>query len=153
MNSVDTVFLKKKELLRSTLGFLNALKSEVPFDLAKKISDAAFSNYMISVYEEVLHDTPPGSQGRFDAFRNFYNLYSKNCSYCEVLTSRRNLLIVKYTRCPLIEILKHENLFEFSSSSCRSDDSFTRILLPGVQFSRKNSIQQGQNECIMQWKF
>jgi L-2-amino-thiazoline-4-carboxylic acid hydrolase-like protein len=107
---------------------------------------------MISIYEEVLEGTTPESQERFDKFREFYENHPKTSPYCEILESSKQLLKVVFHRCPHVEILKNEDLFEFAESSCLSDIAFTERLLPGVKFTRESSIREGSEGCIMKWE-
>lgn len=149
----DKIFYDKKNILRSTIAFLHAIKSKLPEELAIEVADEAAANYMISVYEEMFKGTVPGTQKRFNTFRSNYEAYPEKSPYCEILKSTNKCLIVRFTRCPYAEILSSEGLFDFAASSCLSDSVFTDKLLPGVEFTRKSSVVKGDEACLMKWKY
>ncbi len=148
----DNIFLEKKTALISSICYLKAIKQLLPKELALQVSNLAASNYMISYYEKVLTGSIPESKERFDLFRKHYEAYPSISPYCEIVSSDENCLVVKFTRCPYAEVLFDEHLSEFTHSSCFSDISFTKQLLPGVEFIRSRSILNGDGECIMTWR-
>ncbi len=148
----DNLFLEKKNNLKSTISFLKAIKEILPLDMAIEVSNKAASNYMISIYEDVLEGTNPDTQQRFDRFREFYEAHPKKSPYCDIMESSTSILKVRFNRCPHAEILMSEDLFQFANSSCLSDNVMTDSLLPGIVFSRESSIVNGSSTCIMKWE-
>jgi len=147
----DKTFFNKKQVVSSSINYLNAIKQLLTEEEALKVAELAAANFMTDHYKKVLKGTKPGSQERFDVFRKHYEVYPEVCTYCEIITSNENSLEVKFKRCPYAEILLDEDLFEFAVASCLSDEAFTMELLPGIDFSRESSIVDGASECIMKW--
>ena len=126
----DNIYLEKEKQLKATLGFLKAIKSNLSKNLAVEIAECAADNYILSIYKDVFKGTKPGTQNRFNRFRNFYENYSSLISYCEIVESTKNKIEVLFHRCPYFEILKNEKLSHFAESSCNSDLTFTNKLMP-----------------------
>lgn len=149
----DKIFYDKKNALKSTVAFLQAIKSKLPEELAIEVASEAAANFMISTYEEVFEGTEPGAQERFDNFRAFYEVYPEKSPYCEILESSNICLKVRFNRCPHAEILSSLDLFEYAASFCLSDIAFTSKLMPGVEFTRESSVVEGEDTCVMKWEY
>ena len=149
----DEIYIKKKAESLTAVSFLKALKENLDFDLAFKIASDAFTNYMTELYENVLSETKKGTQERFNVFRKFYENYATKTPYLKIIESSESNLKVRYERCPLFEILNDLELGDLAYSFCLSDPAFTKKVLPGVDFSRKNEISKGAPYCDNTWKF
>lgn len=148
----DNIYFQKKAALVSTLSFLKAIKQKLPRGIAFEIAEKAAANYSIAYYDKIFQGSKPGSQERFEIFRNNYESYPKTSPYSEILISNSNCLKVRFNRCPFAEVLKSESLFEFASASCLSDIAFTSKFLPEIKFTRESSIVDGDKTCIMKWE-
>ena len=149
----DKIFHDKKNALKNTIAFLRAIKSKLSEKLAIEVSNEAAANFMIAIYGDVFKGTEPNTQKRFDVFRAYYEAHTKKSPYCEILESNDSCLKVRFNRCPHAEILNSLNLLEYAGSSCLSDIAFTEKLMPGVEFTRESSIVEGDNTCVMKWKY
>ncbi len=149
----DEIYHKKREESLTAQSFLIALKENLDPDIAFKIAVAAFTNYMTSIYENVLNSTERGSQERFNRFREFYEEYATKTPYLEIIKSTLTTLKVKYTRCPFFEVSKDLGLDDLAYAFCLSDSAFTKNVLPSVQFSRKHVIAKGDPYCDHVWEF
>jgi hypothetical protein len=147
----DKIFNDKKTAALPTISFLKALKKNLNQKTAFKIAVDAAANFMISHYENILGDTEPGTQERFDKFREYYEKYPEISPYCEILESTQKILKARFTRCPWVEILYSEDLFHFAPAYCLSDHAYTEKLLPGVTYTRARGIVKGDNFCGHKW--
>ena len=152
-NHRDEIYKKKKQESLTMISFLTTLKENLEPDKAFNIALKAFTRYMIGIYENVLVSTKIGSQERFDKFRVFYEDYAEKTPYLKIIETTPNILKVKYERCPFFEILKDLGLDDLAYAFCLSDPAFTEKLLPGVKFSRTNTIAKGGIYCDNTWEF
>lgn len=153
LNGKDEIYLKKRKDSLPTISFMKAIMKNLDFNKAFKITEEAFSNYMTSLYEDILEGTEEGSQERFNKFRRFYEDYASKTSYLEIIKSNKNILKVKYNRCPFFEVCKVNGLQDLVYAFCLSDPGFTRKVLPNVTFSREKVIAKGDNYCDNTWNF
>ena len=149
----DRVFEEKKTAALPTISFLKALDKKLNKKDAFKIAEEAAALFMITHYENILGDTEPGTQERFNAFRKYYETYPEICTYCTILESTPKTLKVRFNRCLMAEILYSEDLFYFAPAYCLSDQAFTEKLLPGVTYQRTKGIVKGDNSCDHTWIF
>ena len=150
MQPKDEIYTKKKEQLQSVIGFIKAIDNNLNSKEAFKIVSDAAANFMISHYEKIIKGAPENE--KFSIFRKYYEKYPKISSYCEIIESNSQILKVKFTRCPLNEILRDENLSKYAAAYCQSDKAFTDALLPNVKFNRTKGIIDGDKYCILSWK-
>ena len=136
-----------------TIGFLEALRDNLDSKLAFKIACDGFTNYMNHYYNLLLKGITKGSQRRFDHFREHYENYALNCEYIHIVQSSTDILKVRYTRCPFVEIMTDFGLHDFSRAFCLSDYEFTRHTLPGVVFTRTQEIASGGGFCDHTWSY
>lgn len=153
LKNEDEVYEKKKEESLTARSFLAALKEHLDPEKAFEVARSAFARYMTGVYERVLSSTKPGTQERFDCFREFHAEYAKITPYLEILESNETVLKVVYHRCPFFEISRDEGLGELAYAFCLSDPTFTQNVLPGVKFSRNKIIAKGDGYCDNTWEF
>jgi predicted ArsR family transcriptional regulator len=149
----DNVYRKAEQGHLMTIAFLSALKNSVDSEKAFEIATRGFTNYMINYYNIVLDSTIPGTQERFDKFREHYEGAAKKSSYLEIIKSESGVLKVRFNRCPFSEVMVEYGLSEYSSAYCLSDYAFTEECLPGVKFSRNHEIVKGDNYCDHTWMY
>jgi len=132
------------------LSFIKAIVKYAP-KISHEIIRDAFKDYMIGVYKEVFEGTEPKSQKRFDQLREFIkdNLQE---GYLELIESTSHKIKIKYLKCEFIECLEDNNLREFGTDFCMSDEGFTEELLPEIKFTRKHCIEKGDEYCDNCWK-
>ncbi len=150
---LDKFLDEKRKNSLMIIGFLSAIKENLPSELAFKVACEAFSKYMIRLYTNVLATTEKGSQERFDKFRVYYEEYAQNTPYLEIIESNSRTLRVKYNRCPFYEILKENDLEDLAYAFCLSDPAFTEKVLPGVRFTRSQEIAMKGTYCDNTWEF
>ena len=145
----DSIFINKKEQLRSALSFIKAITNNCSNNEAFKIIQEASNNYAISYYSKVFKNILLGN--RFDKFRKHYEKYSKTVPHCEVIESTKKKLKIKYSRCPLDEVLESENLLIFNKAFHKSDKAFTNFFLPNITFDRYDGIKKGNKFYTLTW--
>lgn len=149
----DELFEQSRKHHLSTVGFLTILKNNFSHEEAFKLAIDSFTNYMVKYYELILTATEPGSQERFDKFRNHYAECAVDRDYLHIIESKPNILRVRFERCPFSEVMTEYNLDEFSYAFCLSDLAFTKEVLPGVKFHRGHVIAKGDKYCDHTWIF
>lgn len=149
----DKIFQSSKEKHLITVGFLTALKDNLSHKKAFEIAARGFANYMTNYYELILSSTKKGSQRRFDKFRQHYEGYARKSGYISVLTSKSDVLRVRFERCPFAELMTEYDLGDLSYAFCLSDYAFSKKVLPGVKFRRMHEIVRGDKYCDHEWTF
>jgi len=133
------------ELLRSMDGTLDRNEA---LSLARR----AFAEYMIGYYSDVLRDTRPRTQVRFDAFRRHYEAYASRRDYIDIVSSDARTLSVRYRRCPFHELLASRGIDHYTACFCAADIAFTEACLPGVRFERNHEIATDGAPCDHTWR-
>ena len=149
----DEVYLKAEQGHLMTMAFLSALKSNFDHEKAFEVAAKGFANYMISYYNIALSSTTPGTQERFDKFRELHRAGANKSNYIDIVESSPEVLKIRFSRCPFFEVMVVYGLLEFSSAYCLSDYAFTEECLPGVKFSRNHEIVKGDNYCDHTWMY
>jgi predicted ArsR family transcriptional regulator len=149
----DEVYRKAEQGHLITVSFLSALKSSFDYEKAFEVAIRGFANYMINHYNIILVSTTPGTQERFDKFRELYKDGASKSGYMDVIESNSEVLRVRFSRCPFFEVMKEYGLSEFASAYCMSDYTVTEECLPGVKFSRNHEIVKGDNYCDHTWMY
>ena len=149
----DEVFEQSRKSHLITVGFLTALKENLDPKTAFKIASDGFNNFMKEYYTLVLKETTEGSQERFDRFRHYYGEYAHKSTYIKVVESGKNILKVRFNRCPFAEVMTEYNLSYFSYAFCLSDYAFSEKVLPGVKFQRTHEIARGDQYCDHTWTY
>ncbi|MFH1428688.1 MAG: L-2-amino-thiazoline-4-carboxylic acid hydrolase [Candidatus Margulisiibacteriota bacterium] len=149
----DEIFEECRKRYQLTFEFLKAMKKNLPEAEAFKVAEEAFAGFMTGNYQEVLKDTEPGSQERFDKFRKHYEQAAELRPYLTVVKSEPGELKVCYDRCPFAEVADSYGLEDMVSAFCLSDGAFTEAVLPGVRFERENEIARGERICDHMWKY
>ncbi|PWI48910.1 hypothetical protein CEE45_04050 [Candidatus Heimdallarchaeota archaeon B3_Heim] len=149
----DRIYTQKKLQSLATVSFLTSINENLNKEMAFKVASDAFGKFMTTYYRNILSDFEPGSQERFNRFRESYVQFASETPYCEIIESASTILKVKFTRCPFYEILTDEGLADLAYAYCISDQTFTENVLPGVQFSRNHEIVTGSAYCDHIWEF
>ncbi|MFA5839232.1 MAG: L-2-amino-thiazoline-4-carboxylic acid hydrolase [Candidatus Margulisiibacteriota bacterium] len=136
-----------------SVGFIKALQQSFGQEEALRIAADGFANYMIEYYKLVLSATAPKSQARFDKFRKHYLDYAGKTDYIKIINSKKDILEVRYDRCPFAELMTQYGLAAYASAFCLSDKAFTEKVLPGVEFIRSHEIVKGDAFCDHAWIF
>jgi hypothetical protein len=149
----DEIYEREKANSIPIIAFLAAIKVNLDHELAFKVALEGFVRMMSMSFKRNLSSTPGGSQERFDRFREIFQGFAEREPYCELTESTKAILRLKFTRCPLFEVMKDSDLQEFGAAYCLSDYTWTKNVLPGVDFSRNHEIVKGDAHCDHTWEF